>query len=111
MSFFLEHSIQRWATVLFRSLWLLLVVFVVCTGFTVYTIVFACVELYRQAPTISFVPGILLGVVSLSFAGWALFMVAKAAFWRIEAEMYRRDAISRQEDLLKRQISMQARSV
>ena len=85
-------------------------VFLVWASFTVYTIARACLELYRLGPAISFVPGMTLGLVALVFAALALSMLARVAFWRINAWIHRRDSLFDQAESLKRQISIQDRS-
>lgn len=100
---------EPWAAVLFRLLWLLLVVFLVWTGFTVYVIAYACIELYQLGLVLPFIPSIILGLVSLLSAGWALCMVARVVFWKIEALIYKWDMAFRQAELLKRQISLEDR--
>lgn len=94
-TFFLKHSMEPWATVLFRVLWLVLFIFLGWTGLTLYKLWCACLELYRLGYVIDFVPGAALIVIAMFFGLWALAMLAKVAFWRLELlEISRRDGMS-----------------
>jgi len=75
---------EPWATALFRVLWLVLVIFLVWTGFTVYRLWCACLALYRLGYIIDFVPGAVLIVIAMFFGLWALAMLVRVAFWRLE---------------------------
>jgi hypothetical protein len=91
-------------------LWLLLAMFVVWSCFTIYAIARACVQLYLLGSILPFVPSMILGLVSLFFAGWALYMVAIVAFWKIDGLIRKTDAAFRQAELQKRRISLEDRS-
>jgi MFS superfamily sulfate permease-like transporter len=94
-SLFLRHSTEPWATVLFRVLWLVLFMFLFWTGFTLYKLGCACLELYRLGYVVDFVPGAVLIVIGMCFGLWALCMLAKVAFWRLRLfEISRRDGMS-----------------
>jgi len=95
INFFLKHSMEPWATVLFRVLWLVLLIFLAWTGFTLYKLWCACLELYRLGCRIDFVPGAVLIVIAMLFGLWALQMLAKVAFWRLRlSEISRREGMS-----------------
>jgi len=103
--------VERWATLLFRLLWVLLVVFLVSTAFTICSIAYSCVQLYELGPILPFVPGMILGLVSLLFAGWAICMVTRVGFWKIHDLTHKLDAEFHQADTSKRQISLEDRSL
>lgn len=90
-------------------LWVLLVVFLGWTGFTVYEIARSCVDLYQLDSALPLVPSMILGLISLLFAGGALYWVFTIALWKIEAMIHRLNAVCRQAELLKRQMSLEDR--
>ena len=101
---------ERWATILFRLLWVLLVVFLVPTGFTIYALASAFRQLYLRGSVIPFAPSVILGLISLFFACLALYMLAQVALWKIEAVIHRWDSLFDQAESFKRQLSIIDRS-
>jgi len=86
---------EPWATGLFRVLWLVLLIFLVWTGFTLYRLWCACLDLYRLGYLFDFAPGAVLIVIAMLFGLWALAMLTQVAFWRLKLfEISRRDGMS-----------------
>ena len=115
MNFFLEHSEQPWATVLYIALWACALVLFCCAAIVVYGIGQLCYLLYCLTPAISLLPSGILGVIALISAAWGVFMLAHGTAWRahwwLKDKQRRQECLFRYSDHLKRRISLQDRSL